>query len=349
LASEHEHAGSGTAAPRWREPVLLSVVAPVYNEEQTIVEFCHRVHAALATLPFELVLVDDGSTDSSRELITGLAERDEQIKLVVLSRNFGHQAALTAGLEHASGDVVVALDSDLQDPPELILEMLDRWRTGADVVYAVRRQRRGETRLKLATARWFYNIFRLLTGVALTDESGDYRLLDRRALQALLSMREHNRFLRGMSVWIGFDQAAVAYDRDPRYAGNTKYTPGRMLRFSADAIFSFSERPLQLATLLGFVISVLAFISIPVVLVLKFTGHYLHGFSTLQITLLLLGGIQLITIGIIGEYVSRIYDEVKNRPLYIVSSSVNVDETPSDGRDGNQGAEPVQSPPAHRS
>jgi dolichol-phosphate mannosyltransferase len=349
LGSEQAQAGPGSAAPRWREPALLSVVAPVYNEEQTVVEFCHRVGTALAALPFELVLVDDGSTDSSRELLTSLAEHDTRIKLVVLSRNFGHQAALTAGLEHAGGDVVVALDSDLQDPPELILEMLDSWRTGADVVYAVRRQRRGETRLKLATARWFYNIFRLLTGVALTDESGDFRLLDRRALQALLSMREHNRFLRGMSVWIGFHQAAVAYDRDPRYAGSTKYTPGRMLHFSADAIFSFSERPLQLATLLGFLISALAFVSIPVVLVLKLTGNYLHGFSTLQITLLLLGGIQLITIGIIGEYVSRIYDEVKGRPLYIVSASVNVDETPSGGGDGNQGAESVQAPPTHRS
>lgn len=303
---------------------LLSVVAPVYNEEGTLEEFCSRVRSALEGMPFELILVDDGSKDGSVAILERLAGSDSRIKVVLLSRNFGHQAALTAGLVHATGNVVAMLDSDLQDPPELINEMLARWRSGSDVVYAVRRARSGETRVKLSTARWFYRMFRWVSKLDLEQNSGDFRLLDRAALDALLSMREHNRFLRGMSVWIGYTQSAVPYDRDPRYAGETKFTMSRMLRFSADAILSFSYRPLQVATLLGFVISTLAFIAVPVVVVLKITGGYLPGFSTLEITILLLGGIQLITIGIIGEYVGRIFDEVKGRPLYLVRSRLNV-------------------------
>ena len=244
-----------------------------------------------------------------------------------LSRNFGHQTALTAGLDHARGDAVVMLDADLQDPPELIPKMLDNWRAGIDVVYAVREQRDGESKFKLATARWFYSLFDRLAQVDLQHNSGDFRLLDRKALDALLSMRERNRFLRGMTVWVGYTQAAVPYRRDPRYAGETKYTFTKMLRFSLDAISSFSDRPLQLATLLGFVISTLAFIAIPVVVVLRLTHSYLPGFGAITITVLLLGGIQLITIGIIGEYVGRIYDEVKGRPLYLVRTRRNFDES----------------------
>jgi dolichol-phosphate mannosyltransferase len=243
---------------------------------------------------------------------------------VYLSRNFGHQTALTAGLDHASGDAVVMLDADLQDPPELISTMVDHWRAGCDVVYAVREQRSGESQFKLRTAKLFYSLFDKLAQVELQHNSGDFRLLDRRALDALLSMRERNRFLRGMTVWVGYTQAAVPYHRDARYAGETKYTVSKMLRFSLDAIFSFSHRPLQLATLLGFVISTLAFIAIPVVFVLRLSGSYLPGFSALTIAVLLLGGIELIAIGIIGEYVGRIYDEVKGRPLYLVKARCNM-------------------------
>ncbi|MBV9466003.1 MAG: glycosyltransferase [Solirubrobacterales bacterium] len=308
---------------------LLSVVAPVYNEEATIEEFYTRVCEALEGLPFELVLVDDGSTDGSTASLDQLAQHDPRVRLVYLSRNFGHQTALTAGLDHARGDAVVMLDADLQDPPELISTMLDHWRSGCDVVYAVRQRREGESRFKLATARWFYRLFDKLAQVELQHNSGDFRLLDRRALDALLSMRERNRFLRGMTVWVGYMQAAVPYQRDPRYAGETKYTISKMVRFSLDAISSFSHRPLQLATLLGFMISTLAFIAIPVVVVLRILGSYLPGFSALTIVVLLLGGIELIAIGIIGEYVGRIYDEVKGRPLYLVRAKRNIPELDS--------------------
>jgi polyisoprenyl-phosphate glycosyltransferase len=306
-----------------RELALLSVVAPVYQEEATVERFCATVVDTLADLPYELILVDDGSTDGTQAKLMQLAAADRRIKLVLLSRNFGHQAAITAGLDSASGNVAVTLDSDLQDPPSVIPELLERWRAGADVVYAVRRHRDGESRFKLATAHGFYGMFNALTSVNLKDNTGDFRLLDRRALDALMSMRERSRFLRGMSIWVGFTQDSVQYDRDARYAGQTKFTLSRMLRFSLDAITAFSYRPLQLATLLGFLISSVAFLAIPLVIVLKITGHYLSGFSTVEITMLLLGGIQLITIGLIGEYVGRIFDEVKGRPLYLVRSREN--------------------------
>jgi glycosyltransferase involved in cell wall biosynthesis len=309
-----------------RQLGLVSVVAPVYNEDATIDEFYARVCGALDGLPFELVLVDDGSTDGSPMHLERLAGSDPRVRVVYLSRNFGHQTALTAGLDHARGDAVVMLDADLQDPPELITTMLDHWRAGCDVVYAVREHRDGESRFKLSTAKWFYSLFDKLAQVELQHNSGDYRLLDRRPLDALLSMRERNRFLRGMTVWVGYTQAAVPYHRDSRYAGETKYTVSKMLRFSLDAISSFSHRPLQLATLFGFIISTLAFIAIPIVIVLRVMGSYLPGFSALTIVVLLLGGIELIAIGIIGEYVGRIYDEVKGRPLYLVRARRNMGE-----------------------
>jgi polyisoprenyl-phosphate glycosyltransferase len=315
-----------TTEPGPRDLRLLSVVAPVYNEQELVEEFYGRVTKALAGFDFELVLVDDGSKDGTPAILQRLASTDPRVHVVYLSRNFGHQTALTAGLDHARGDAVVMLDADLQDPPELITRMIDHWRAGCDVVYAVREHREGESYFKLATARWFYKLFDKLTQVELQHNSGDFRLLDRRALNALLSMRERSRFLRGMTVWVGYRQAAVPYHRDPRYAGETKYTLPKMLRFSLDAIFSFSHRPLQLATLLGFLVSTLALVAIPVVVILRILGSYLPGFGTITIAILLLGGIQLIAIGIIGEYVSRIYDEVKNRPLYLVRSRLNFGE-----------------------
>ncbi|MGI8571036.1 MAG: glycosyltransferase family 2 protein [Solirubrobacteraceae bacterium] len=321
MSSAVDNSGGVTRSLR-----LLSVVAPVYNEEGTIGEFYSRVCSALQGVPFELVLVDDGSTDGSSVELETLAAGDPRVRVVYLSRNFGHQTALTAGLDHARGDAVVMLDADLQDPPELIVRMLDHWRAGCDVVYAVREQRDGESRFKLTTAAWFYKLFDKLAQVELQHNSGDFRLLDRAPLDALLSMRERNRFLRGMTVWVGYTQAAVPYCRDPRYAGKTKYTLSKMLRFSLDAIASFSHRPLQLATLLGFLISTLAFIAIPVVIALRIAGSYLPGFGSITIAILLLGGIQLIALGIIGEYLGRIYDEVKGRPLYLVRARRNISE-----------------------
>jgi polyisoprenyl-phosphate glycosyltransferase len=303
---------------------LLSVVAPLFEEEALVDAFHERVCAALDGIPFELVLVDDGSGDRTPELLAALAARDPRVRVIELSRNFGHQTALTAGLDHARGDAVVMIDADLQDPPELIPQMLGHWRRGTDVVYAVRHRREGETRFKLTTARWFYKLFSALGDVALEPDSGDFRLLDRAPLDALLSMRERNRFLRGMTVWIGYTQTAVPYERDARHAGETKYTLRRMVSFSLDAISSFSHRPLQLATFVGFICAALAFVLIPVVIALRIAGSYLPGFGTITIAVLLLGGIQLMAIGLIGEYVGRIYDEVKARPLYFVSQRRNL-------------------------
>ncbi len=306
-----------------RTPKLLSLVAPVYNEELLIEEFVARATAALADYDYELVLVDDGSADETPQLLDRMARSDPRVRVIHLSRNFGHQAALTAGLEHAIGDVVAMIDADLQDPPELIPDMIAQWSQGADVVYAVRRQREGETAFKLATASWFYKLFDKLAQVDLEPNSGDFRLLDRSALNALLAMTERSRFLRGMTVWIGFNQTAISYERDARHAGETKYTLRKMLRFSLDAITSFSHLPLQLATYAGMFSAGLAFIAIPVVIVLRIADSYLPGFSSITIAILLLGGIQLIAIGVIGEYVGRIYDEVKHRPLYIVREELN--------------------------
>ena len=303
---------------------LLSVVAPMLDEEELAERFYERVCAALGSTPFELVIVDDGSTDRTPEILDRLAANDPRLRIVTLSRAFGHQTALTAGLDHATGDAVVMIDADLQDPPEVIPELLAHWQRGSDVVYAVRSARAGESRFKLVTAKWFYRLISKLSSIELQENSGDFRLMDRRALQALLSMRERNRYLRGMTVWVGFTQSSVTYDRDARYAGETKYTLKKMIKFALDAVSSFSHVPLQFATVLGFIISVAAFALIPVIVVLRIVGSYLPGFGSLTIAILLLGGVQLITLGILGEYVGRIYDEVKGRPLYFVRSRRNL-------------------------
>ena len=295
----------------------------MYDEEQLVEEFVARACAAAADFEFELVIVNDGSSDSTPELLDRIAAADPRVRVIHLSRNFGHQAALTAGLEHARGDVVAMLDADLQDPPELIPDMVACWSQGAEVVYAVRKQRSGETAFKLATASWFYRLFNKLAQVDLEPNSGDFRLLDRRALDALLTMTERSRFLRGMTVWVGFNQTAISYERDARVAGETKYTVRKMLRFSLDAIASFSHVPLQLATYAGLLSAGVAFVAIPVVVGLRIFDSYLPGFSSITIAILLLGGIQLIALGVIGEYVGRIYDEVKHRPLYIVREERN--------------------------
>ena len=315
-----------------RELELLSVVAPVFNEEATVATFVERVRTALGEIPFELVVVDDGSTDATPAMLEELADTEPRLRVITLSRNFGHQAAITAGLDHVRGDVAVMIDADLQDPPELIPTMLEHWRRGSDVIYAVRRERAGETRAKLVTARWFYKLFSRLAQINLEQNAGDFRLLDRKALDALQSMRERNRFLRGMSVWVGFTQTAVPYDRDARYAGETKYTLPRMIRFSLDAVSSFSHVPLQMATVLGFIFSLVAFLGIPVAIAFRLAGQFVPGVTTLLLVVLLLGGIQLITVGIIGEYLGRVYDEVKQRPLYVVRATRNLsvsEQTPA--------------------
>ncbi len=250
---------------------------------------------------------------------------DPRLKIVTLSRNFGHQVAITAGLDHASGDAVVMIDADLQDPPELIPKMVEHWRAGSDVVYTLRTERTGESRFKLTTARWFYGIMGRVADVPLVANAGDFRLLDRCALDALLTMRERNRYIRGMTTWVGFTQTALPYTREARHAGETKYPIRKMVHFALDAIASFSNVPLQLATVAGFVFAMLAFLAIPVAIGFRIFGEFLPGITTTVVAVLLLGGFQLIAIGLIGEYVGRIYDEVKRRPLYIVRDRANVD------------------------
>ena len=305
---------------------LLSVVAPVLNEEEVLETFYERVRETLDGLQWELVLVDDGSTDSSLEILGQLAKDDPRVKVVALSRNFGYQAAVTAGLDRCGGDAAVTIDADLQDPPEVIRELVERWEKGADVVYAVRRQRRGEGRVKLATARWFSRLFSRLADLSIPANVGDFRLLDRRVVEALGRMPERSRFLRGMTVWVGYEQSSVEYDRDPRFAGTSRYRWRSLLRISLDAISSFSHVPLQIATLAGFVVSAFAFLGIPYAIVNRLLGFYVEGVSTLLFVICFLGGVQLITLGIIGEYISRIYDEVKQRPLYLVETELNLEE-----------------------
>jgi dolichol-phosphate mannosyltransferase len=307
-----------------RQLALVSVVAPMLNEEGTARAFCERVRSALDGLPWELVVVDDGSSDETPAILAEMAAQDERVKVVTLSRNFGHQTAITAGLDHAGGDAVVMIDSDLQDPPELIATMIEHWRAGSDVVYATRTDREGESRFKLTTARWFYNIMGRVSDVPLAANSGDFRLLDRRALDALLTMRERNRYLRGMTSWVGFTQTALPYARDARHAGTTKYSFRKMVHFALDAIASFSNVPLQLATVAGFVCAFLAFLAVPVAIAFRVFGQFIPGITTTVVAVLLLGGFQLMAIGLIGEYVGRIYDEVKRRPLYIVRERTNV-------------------------
>ena len=308
-----------------REPRLLSVVAPMLDEEALAREFCERVGAALERLDYELIVVDDGSSDGTGEILDEIAAGDPRVRVLHLSRRFGHQMAITAGLDHAAGDVVVMLDGDLQDPPEVIPQLVERWRDGADVVVAKRRARAGEKRLKLATARWFYAVIGRLAQIDLEPDAGDFRLFDRAPLDALLRLRERSRFLRGMSSWVGFRRDVVEYDRAARGAGETKFPLGRMLRLALDGLTSFSNFPLQLAALAGFACAAVALLLLPLTIVARYAGIYERGVPSLLFAVLLIGGIQLLALGMIGEYLGRIYDEVKQRPLYVIARAENLD------------------------
>jgi polyisoprenyl-phosphate glycosyltransferase len=301
-------------------PPVFSVVAPVYNEEETLPHFYRRVVDVMEGLgePFELVLVNDGSRDGSYRVMRELHARDPRVRAVDFSRNFGYQVAISAGLDHARGAAVIILDSDLQDPPEVIPKLVARWRTGAQVVYAQRRHPPGETRFKLLTAAAFYRLIARITAMDIPRDTGDFRLLDRRVVDTLVTMREHHRFMRGLSVWVGFRQEAVPYDRQELFAGVTKYPLAKMVRFALDAITGFSYVPLQLASTLGFLLAGLSLLGILLAAVLRLSGVAIQGQATTLVVVLLLGGIQLIFLGIIGEYLGRIYDEVRARPLYIV-------------------------------
>ncbi len=301
--------------------VTFSIAVPVFNEIEALPELYRRVADVMEGLdePWELVLVDDGSTDGSREWIEAKAEEDPRVRPVIFARNFGHQIGLTAGLDYSRGQAVIVMDADLQDPPEVIPEMVAKWREGYEVVYGVREAREGEGWFKKATAALFYRLINRITDVEIPLDAGDFRLMDRKVVEALKSMREQHRFPRAMAAWVGFRQTGVPYRRAPRIAGETKYPFRKMFRLALNAITGFSYFPLQIATYLGFASAGISILAIPVVIAMRLAGSQaFYGQATALIAVLFLGGVQLISLGILGEYIGRIYDEVKGRPLYIV-------------------------------
>ena len=305
----------------------ISLVFPVYNEEEVLPMLYERVRRALAQLPYEVevILVNDGSRDRSLELMTRYHQEDPRFKIVDFSRNFGHQVAITAGMDAAGGDAVILMDADLQDPPELLPQFLKTWEDGYHVVYAVRKTRQ-EHALKQFAYRAFYRILQKISNIPIPLDSGDFCLMDRVVVDTIKSMDERHRFVRGLRSWVGFRQIGLEYDRDKRQAGEVKYTFSKLMKLALDGIFSFSYFPLQLASYTGFAVSGLSFFAIAVYLYKKlFVGHEPQGFPTLVTVVLFLGGIQLISLGVIGEYIGRIYDEVKRRPTYIVRRAYGLD------------------------
>ena len=300
---------------------LISIVTPVFNEIEVIELFYARVRSAMATLDsmaYELIFVDDGSTDGSYEKLVALANANADTKIIKFSRNFGHQIAITAGIDLAKGDAVVVIDADLQDPPEVVKEFVEKWREGYDVVYGVRAKRDGESTMKLLTAAAFYRLLHRIIKLDIPVDVGDFRLMSRRVVDHLKELKEKDRFVRGLVSWIGFKQTGVQYLRDKRFAGETKFPYRKMLKFALDGITSFSDVPLKMATWLGYVASLLALLYLCSVFVQKALGYTVQGWATIMVGMLFLGGVQLISLGIIGQYVGRIFNECKQRPLYII-------------------------------
>jgi dolichol-phosphate mannosyltransferase len=307
----------------------LSFVIPVKDEEEVLPELYRRLDAVSREVDgdAEFIIVDDGSTDGTRERLAELRDRDDRVKLLFLARNFGHQLAITAGLDFASGDAVVIIDGDLQDPPEVVLEMLPLWREGYQVVHAVRRQREGESRLKLWTAHRFYRVMSRISDIDIPLDAGDFRLVDRRVADVVKTMREPDRYLRGMFAWVGFKQTNVTYDRSERYAGKTKNSWRTMISFAIDGILGFSVAPLRFVLGLGFVISALSLIVGLVAIVLKLADQLppVQGWASLTVLVSFLAGIQLIVLGTVGLYVARAYEQGKHRPLYLIASAQGLD------------------------
>lgn len=307
-----------------------SIVAPIYNEEGNIALLYERISHVMNSTgeTWELVMVNDGSRDRSPQMMDDLAQRDSRVKTLHFARNFGHQTAVTAGMDHAGGEAVVLIDADLQDPPELILEMIERWKAGYQVVYAVREQRKGESWFKVFTAKLFYRVIYRITEINIPLDTGDFRLMDQRVVEVMRQMREHNRFIRGMTSWVGFKQTGVNYVREARHSGETKYPLRKMLRFAMDAVTGFSYFPLQIMVYVSLVLGILSLLAIPVIAILRVTlgVEFLGGQATTIALLLFLSAFQLFFLFILGQYVARVYDEARNRPLYVIASRRNFEQ-----------------------
>ncbi len=307
---------------------MLSVVIPVFNESEVIGAFYDRISKVMDSLnsvSYEMIFVDDGSIDNSYQILVDLANSDTNVRVVKFSRNFGHQTAITAGIDLSKGDAVVIIDVDLQDPPELIKTFIGKWEEGYDVVYGVREKREGESRMKLLTATLFYRILKMLVKIDIPLDVGDFKLISRRVVKQLVALRERDRFVRGLISWVGFKQTGVHYARDKRYTGETKYPYGKMIRFAIDGITSFSSIPLKLSTWLGYLTSLLAFVYMCYVFFQKIFGYTVQGWATIMVGMFFLGGVQLICLGIIGEYIGRIFNEIKQRPLYVIEEMYDLD------------------------
>jgi dolichol-phosphate mannosyltransferase len=306
---------------------IYTIIAPIYNEIDNIQALYTRVSEVMDSTgeSWEFVMVDDGSSDGSTNAILELEKKDHKIVPVIFARNFGHQIAVTAGLDYSRGDAVTIIDADLQDPPEVILDLIEKWKEGYEVVYATRSKREGETWFKLFTASAFYRLIQRITDINLPMDTGDFRLLDRKVVDVMGGMREKHRFLRGMSVWVGFRQIGVEYERAERVAGETKYPLKKMLRLASDAITGFSYFPLQLATYLGLTFTGISFFAILALIILRLIGsQFMAGQAATLIAVVFLGGVQLLSLGMIGEYIGRLYDEAKGRPLYTVRGDLEV-------------------------
>ncbi|MEI6126018.1 MAG: glycosyltransferase family 2 protein [Pseudomonadota bacterium] len=315
----------------------LSLVIPVFNEAEIIATLCSRMVSALAHLTdeYEVIFVNDGSTDSSLQLLGAVAARNKRFRVIDLARNFGHQTAITAGLQYALGAAVIIMDADLQDPPELIPHFVEKWKEGFAIVYAVRAKRK-EGLLKRALYKVFYRTLQKLANIDIPLDSGDFGLIDRRVVDIINKMPECNRFIRGLRSWAGFRQTGIPYDRDARFSGVPKYSFSKLFKLALDGLFSFSTIPLRLATAMGFIISGLSFLGIFLYLYRFLTTPRVPGFTTLIIIVLFIGGVQLITVGILGEYIGRIYDETKQRPLFVVRETINIDEVRHAGACGTR-------------
>lgn len=308
---------------------LISIIVPMYFEEEVAEECYKRLKTVMVKneINYEFIFVNDGSTDRTIDLLKTIAKKDYRAKIINFSRNFGHQTAVTAGIDYATGDAIVVIDADLQDPPELIPELISKWKEGYDVVYAKRKTRIGETWFKLITAKYFYRFLNYMSDIDIPKDTGDFRIIDRTVAEVYKKMTERNRFVRGMISWIGFQQTFIEYERDERFAGETKYPLKKMIKFASDGIIAFSTKPLRMVTTLGMAAVFISFIVLIYTIIVKLIGQEVQsGWASIMVAITFFSGIQLLGLGIVGQYIARIYDESKNRPIYIVKELINLNE-----------------------